>query len=1020
MSRTLGQGHSGPQQEAIASWRRGDVCVVAGPGSGKTRVLVERVRWLVESQGVDPGEILAITFTNKAAAGMKARLASAAAGSQRLRRELDRVWISTVDACCARLLRENALRAGVDPDFEIIEPFEAAIGLQTALDAALNEAFDADPSAALRFAEALHGAADGGTDRTQLTPVHGALSAAIRSFRAIGQAPFELPQPDHPCRAERRWAVHVCRRALALHQETKRAAGRLELSDLTLRAIELLRAGAPLASRFRHVLVDEQQDTNPLQERLLRALRDACKDAEPTLFAVGDPNQSIYAFRDAKPQVFRDLRDRIQQQGGHAIELLENFRSRPEILTAAALLTDGAEGVEARTLRAERGFVPKPAPSVEVMIVRSDRGRRAEAAWVAHRLVELRRSLRISVRPEAPDRPIGAREARWRDFAILGRAHDILDPFADALAQSGVPHQRGAGRGFMDAEEIRDLAGYLRLLDNPRDEIGLAAALRSPLGGLDDESILRLKASAGNLAEALARPFDGPTGQAERLIRFRRRLERFRAEREDVPPELLLARVLAETGYEAWLLAQPAAGRRLANVAKLRRLLADLDDGRRSYRNIVEALADRGAEAEASPPEDAADGVRLMTLHAAKGLEFPVVCLASVQAPGGGAAPPSLLVSAEHGLGGLWVGADGKPFADQSHAATAAANRQARAEESHRLFYVGLTRAEEHLILSAAWGTSNRSVSRKGFAARLGGLGLDLAELQAIDAAPVERRIQDLRYRLFRTAAEPPPVEIEPLETEASRIPGIEPFPAAGQADDAAAVTAVALFADCPRKYYLSRYLGLEAPAQELSAAGDAVEGTPGALGRAVHEILAGRRAAGADEAGQLAGVFLASPLGRRAAAAPHVWRERTLLFPVGERLLRGVVDLVFADDAGRVLVDYKTDNVAAEEVAERAGRYALQLQLYAVALERAGETTDRAALHFLRPDRLVDVDLSPTALARAEAIALELFAAQQNQRFELRPGAGCRRCPHFEGACPAAPPSVPGPAGPAGQLSLF
>lgn len=1021
--------HTDKQREAITSWRRGDVCVIAGPGSGKTRVLVERVRWLVEEKGVDPAEILAITFTKKAAASMKARLVGAAAGNDELRRNLERAWISTIDAFCARLLRENALQAAIDPDFEILEPADAALELQAALDAALNEAFDADPAAAFRFLHAFHGS-DQIVDPGRLTKIHAELAGVIEAFRGIGQAPFEIPQLDHPYPAERRWALAACRRALELFGEAKRAAGRLDFGDLTLRAIELLEAGAPLPARFRHVLVDENQDTNPLQERLLRALQNADKNDRPTLFAVGDLNQSIYAFRDAKPQVFRDYRARVQEQGGHGVELLENFRSRPEILAAAELLTEKAPGVEDRRLIAERPFAPLDSPALEVLIVRSEGDKlKAEAAWTAHRVTELKRSLRISVRPDAPDAPPRTREARWKDFAILGRTHSDLDAFAEALRDGGVPYQLSAGRGFFDAEEIRDLLGYLYVLDNPRDEVRLAAALRSPLGGLDELAILRLKAAKVNLADGLRRALEGPAAEVERVRRFRELLDRFRAEREQVSPDALLARIVAATGYEAWLIDQPGGAQRLANVAKLGRILAALDDGRRSYHEILERLAERrgevDGETEASVPEDASDGVHLMTLHAAKGLEFPVVFMPSLHRGSGGSS--SFLVSAEAGLGGRWLDAAGEKLEDAAYQAAHAALKQSEAEEANRLFYVGLTRAEERLILSASWGSS---VRRTGSSKHLEKLKIDL---NAVDAAPIEGERKGVRFRLFRTWGSPPPFSIEPLEAERFQLPRLEPFPPGGQADAAAAVTAVSVFSDCPRRYYLSRYLGLEEeptagdtdgeePPFDVEAADAEPTGiaTAGELGQAVHEILAGLREPGEGEAARLAGVFQAGALGRRAAAAPEVSRERKVLFPVGERLLRGVIDLVFADGEGRVLVDYKTDKVSTGGLDERARPYALQLQLYAVALERAGEKVDRAVLHFLRPDRLVEVDLSPAALQRAEEAAQELFAAQQSQKFETRPAPRCRRCPHYRNLCPAELPSPREPVAPGTQYSLF
>jgi len=1012
------------QQEAVTSWRRGDVCVVAGPGSGKTRVLVDRIRWLVDAKGLEAGAILAITFTKKAAASMKSRLVAGAA-NRKQRREFERAWISTIDAFCARFLRENAIAAAVDPDFEILEPSDADLELHDALDQALNEAFEEDPESTFRFLHAFYGTEQAG--ETGLTKIHDEFARAIQAFRGMGREPFEIRQVDHPYPAERTWAVDVLRRALARYEERKRRLGRLDFPDLTIQAIRLLKEGVALPSRFEHILVDENQDTNPLQERLMKALQAAHQRErdKPTLFAVGDLNQSIYAFRHARPEVFRAYRRRVETEGGHPIELLENFRSRPEILAAAEALTRGADGVEPRRLSAGRAFAPKSEPSIEVLLTRSPQRDGFEARWIAARLLELRQSLRISVRPATPGGPVRDRAPRWGDFAILSRtntrSNPKLDHFAEALRAAGIPYQLTAGRNFFSAEEVRDLLGALRLLDNPRDEIRLAAAMLSPLGGLDELALARLKADKRNLAEALRKPGgDHPPAELAKIERFRALLDRFRAQREDVRADILLSRLVAESGYEAWLLTQPGGVHRAANVAKLIAMVGRTDDGASSYREVIERIEQRrqlsAGESEASAPEEPADAVHLMTLHSAKGLEFPVVVMPSLQAPGNPRSP-SLLATAKAGLGGRWLDAAGEKTEDAAYAQAHKDRKTAENQEEDRLFYVGMTRAEEHLILSACWGGKPR---RDFSARRLDAFGIDL---QPLDKEPHEITLHGCRIRLLRTDQEPPELTAEPTEIARQTAELVDPLPPGGQADSAAAITSISLFADCPRKYYLSRYLGLETAAKPQPDA-DLADSDPsaGELGREVHEILAGLAKPGDGEAAELARVFTQSALGQRAAAAAEASRERKLLFPVGERLLRGIVDLVFSDNEGRVLVDYKTDRVdSAAQARERSEPYALQLQLYALALARAGEKPERAVLHFLRPDVLVDVDLSPAGLELAERRVEEFFSAQRQQRFEVRPAERCRRCPHYRTLCPAVIPQLEAEKPPPGtQFSLF
>ncbi len=341
-------------------------------------------------------------------------------------------------------------------------------------------------------------------------------------------------------------------------------------------------------------------------------------------------------------------------------------------------------------------------------------------------------------------------------------------------------------------------------------------------------------------------------------------------------------------------------------------------------------------------------------------------------------------------------------------------------EEDNRVFYVGVTRAEEHLVLSASWGNY---IAKRDSWAKLLNDGLEI-DLKGIDAEPQIVTKKGVTYRLFRTDQDPPPIELDRSAAEAAALPRIEPLPAGGQADHEVSATAVSLFAECPRKYYLSRYLGLETPVHPDPEAADSDRdiNDPTELGRSVHAILAALapREDASAEALRLVETFEKSPLGA-AAAAGSCERELSLVFPVGRRLIRGVLDLLIDDGqgGGGVLVDYKTDRVSAAEAAERAAGYAVQLQLYALALEQQGRKPARAVLHFLRPDAVIDVDLAAPALQAAADLAERLFQAQEARTFDLNPGPRCYRCPHFRGLCPSQPPSAKQQRSPRGQLFL-
>jgi len=377
-----------------------------------------------------------------------------------------------------------------------------------------------------------------------------------------------------------------------------------------------------------------------------------------------------------------------------------------------------------------------------------------------------------------------------------------------------------------------------------------------------------------------------------------------------------------------------------------------------------------------------------MTVHAAKGLEFLVVFLAALQ-KGIDAKPGAISFSPRVGLGARWHHPLGRADRDDAkddafQHAIRRERKQSEKEESQRLLYVAMTRAEEHLVLSF----STNGKKPQNWAAVVS------------DCLPVQ------------TVAEPPQRPAARESAVAAESPQALPRPhLTDQYDSQANITSIAMFADCPRRYYLSRYLGFEA----MPRAADAIDTSSGLsaseFGRQVHALLAGSAVESPDpEANRLANQFRRSALGRRAAAAASIEREFDFLMEVEGLVLRGQIDLWFEDRSGSALVDYKTDRVSAAEAPLRAEQYAVQLRLYALALERLnGRAPDEAYICFLRPNLAVPVDLRPSLFESPEAAVSAFREAQERQHFPLREGAHCVTCPHFSRLCPARP--VPGAA---------
>lgn len=1044
-----------------------DTCVVAGPGSGKTTVLVEYFANLVES-GVDPLRILAVTFTDKAANNMRERLAARFRQNAWIRASLERAYISTVHGFCARLLKENAIFAGLDPEFYVMDERESLRGQRLAVDEVLDQMLAAQPdrmralmrglavtdagaavlsayeairAAGVTFAELSSFSAPPAPDVAarmdevrnlrpgdmrfdQLAHLHEAQDwlagiAAARAdgpgatLRAIGSFTCDLRKLKRGSRAydllkslkdgfleweyrlitehyaaERATLFELLARFDSRYRDHKRQSGGLDYDDLQEYAVRLLEERDGVRRRvqgqFDRVIMDEFQDTNGQQARLLTLLRPPDR-----FYAVGDINQSIYGFRHAEPDVFRAYRHAVASNGRRLVELVENFRSRPDILQVVAAVTDGVPGIEPRPLVPGLSFPDKPEPSVEVLAAPTPE---LEARWVAARIVELAGRLRLVDGPAA-----------FRDFAVLVRNSEVLAEFTRAFEEFGIPYLVNRGKGFYETREVIDLMHLLRAVANPRDEISMAAVLRSPFVEVSDEALLRLKLP-GNIGSALEELAPAALERfspddAAKLERFRGQLAGWRATRGYLPIDQLLLRAMDECGYEC-----PSGPRGAANIEKFlaQARAAGVRQTLSGFVDEIELLRESEPREPDAPPEDSANAVKIMTVHAAKGLEFPVVFLAALH-KGVDSKPGGICFSPRIGLGIEWrhpVG--GKGRSDSFRHAIKEELKRREEEESHRLLYVAMTRAEEHLVLSLV---TNAKKPQNWAAVVLQALGLDLEKARdetVMVGVPGGGRVA-VRLRCV-DAAPPPPASHDRAET-APPVQFLDGPLLTGQHDSQADVTGIAMFADCPRRYYLSRYLGFDAAGPH--GAGGRYSGTGLSavdFGRQVHALLAGSIVEPADpNAQRLAEGFRRSALGKRAGAATAIEREFDFLMEMEDIVLRGQIDLWFEDRGKTVLVDYKTDRVDLHETQARAERYALQLRLYALALERlTGRAPDEAYICFLRPNAAVPVDLRPSLFDSPEAAVREFREAQEQQHFPLREGEHCQACPHFGGMCPA------------------
>jgi ATP-dependent exoDNAse (exonuclease V) beta subunit len=1053
-----------------------DACVVAGPGSGKTTVLVEYFHRLVAA-GVDPLRILAITFTEKAAGNMRKKLAQAFQELPETRAKLERAWVSTVHGFCARLLRENAVFAGIDPEFGVLDATQSWRMQQESMRGAIDALFEQHREAmrglirglsSNEFEQAVLAAYDtmrGAGVRVEQLPDFRApagvtldeINDTLNAIRNESLGAWSLAQKEHleaalegaerilsahsplaalratsaftcdlrKCRRgnnaydlvkimreqieaaeyglitahyalERELLMEILRRFDRLYRERKQQAGALDFADLEEFTVRLLEEHADTRARlqrqFDHILMDEFQDTNGQQAKLIQLIRPPDR-----FYAVGDINQSIFGFRHADPAGFVHYRDDVLARGRHLVQLVDNFRSRAEILRAVETVTAGTPGIEDRSLVAGRKFLDAPDYSVEVIAAPE---LAIEAQWVAQCAAQCaaRRALEIG-------------ESAFRDIAVLVRNTEVIPAFTAAFDAARIPYLVNRGRGFYASREVNDLTHLLRVIANPRDEISLAVVLRSPLVNASEEALLRLKIGGETLGSTLGRtdPAAFADEDQARLARFAARLREWRQRREYVTFDRLLLSAIDDCGY-------PSSG-------NLDKFLAQARDAavRMSLDEFVAELTlvrEENPREPDAPPEDSSNAVKIMTVHSAKGLEFPVVFVAAIH-KGVNTSVPVMAFSRHHGLGGRWRNPAGGP--DSGSASGGAiddlfqhALRQEwslrEQEESSRLLYVAMTRAEHHLVLSFSV-TGRKPANWDKLVT--GRLALDLsaprdqvvvyhapggqpwkARIRIVQEAP-EQAAPELLTRPRAPQQESPVMQVS--------LPVVEE-----QQDSNATVTALSVFASCPRKYYLSHYLGFvgrpRKPGEAAIASGAPEDLSAGEFGTQVHALLAGNPVPEpAPDALRLAEVFRQSPLARRAARATRIAREFDFLMAMEDLVIRGQVDLWFEEGGELVVVDYKTDEVSTAEAHHRARDYGLQLRLYALAVERvAGRAPDRAWLHFLRPDTLVEVDLTPTLIESPEQTVRDFQEAQSKLDFPLNEGEQCKRCPYFRDLCPA------------------
>ncbi len=1060
-----------PSQQKAFQTNQARVLVSAGAGSGKTRVLVERFVRLVQEKQARLEEILMVTFTDKAAKEMRERILQRfeAEKMEGERGRFHQAAIGTIHGFCARLLLENQLLVPLSGQFHILDQALQQQLLEKVLSETLEEGVQAKKQELLSlfhaygFSSLLRGFSEAFSQLKSLGLEPPQLSLQTEETEKINEVTQHLQQaglgeiqidPDVRWEEFEAWSAlsfgrnenekkEARQKALELILELKAApikkiflnlmqqvwlgverekqqSGWIGFDDFQILARNLLRDHPEIRKRYREryrfIMVDEYQDTNPLQVEILELLR--CENND---FVVGDKKQAIYSFRHASICGFNELEKHLAQGNGALFDLDENFRSAPEILqfvnTFFGRLWNEDGAVAYRPLLSqkkgeERGGVEIALVDQEANGLNIKQAREAEAIWLAQRIQEL----------------IQSKESAYSDIVILIRSTTALSIYEKALAQAGVPFFLISGRGFYAQQEIYDVSLLLKVLANPQQDIPLAGFLRSPFVGVPDEMLYHI-ANAAKEKERQTPLWEGiKNSKDEKITHALQLLDELSQKKAWCRLPQLIEEGIRLFHYGVKSLCFFDGPQRLANLQKLMKVAAEYEEKQpRAELNDFIAYLDRleteeATEEEASLEEELGNVVRIMTMHKAKGLEFPVVFAVDL-----GRSDTPQQGDFRFSSTGEFALKVHNPLTNQKEKpsrfnALHEEEKQKELDEKKRLFYVVATRAKERLILigstkfkekkegfspSQSWADWLRHFFKLGSPEEALPLG---TTFQLIEPSP---KSQKKEGRGTQEILIPPlPQDLLAWRTEETKFPReivsasvVQQF----------SVTQLMHYQECPYRYYLLYELGWVSQGVEIEKeeAGEELRLSAQDLGTLVHRALevipyaslktdlkesveklfpklASKQR---QEIVNLITPFLGMPLFSEIEQAKTVFKEWPFLISVGAPILEGTIDLLFMNSQNElIVVDYKTNKIDSASPHQKIERYRFQLELYQWAVSHFFKTASaiRGGLLFLR--RGVWVEIPPALNPKAKVETL----LQSIQRRDFTPKPSpliCRDC---------------------------
>ncbi len=956
----------------------GPLLIVAGAGTGKTTVITRRIAWLIAEKRARPSEILALTFTDRAALEMTERV------DRLVPYGFTDTVISTFHAVGDRLLREHALEAGLSDRSTVLSRAEQIIFLRERLFELPLDRYRplGDPT---RFLHALVTLISRARDE-DVAPADYRL--AVDALVARSEA-----SPDDEALAEEAAQQVELAGLYESYERLMRAGDRIDFGDQVSLALRLLRDHPAVLEaergRYRYILVDEFQDTNHAQFELVKLLAGSPK---ANVTVVGDDDQSIYRFRGAALSNILGFRAAFPRAS--SVVLTDNFRSRQPILDAAHRLIkhndperlEAREGLDKRLV--ERATFLRPAgPAGPIAVAAFDTGS-DEADALAQRIAESLRSGR-----------------RAGDHAVLVRTNRDADPILRALNMAGVPWRFSGTAGLYRQPEVRLLVSFLRAVNDPHDSVSCYDLATSSVFGLDARDVTIALNAAGRrrtsletaLRQASDHPEEAPFGRRalEVVQRLLASLDQHRAMSVERTTGELLYHFITATGWLPRLAreAREHGEERLANIARffeiVRRQSALLRDDRLPFLvaqldTLIEA-GDDPSTADVEPDEG--DAVHVLTYHKAKGLEFPIVHMV-------GLVDDRFPTRGRGDMLPLPADLIREPLPEGDH----------HLAEERRLFYVGMTRARDELVLSWARDYGGRVARR-----------MSQFLLEALDmppATPAETLRPSVAERLARHERKPAATGAAPAR------------PSLADRQLSLRYCQINDYQECPARDRYAHVIRIPTPASHQMAYGRALHSAVQAFHRrqqAGHVMslaeLHAELDAGWESVGFLTQQHEAARKDAARAALERFWHEQRsdparptaveqdFAVLLGRDRVRGRYDRVDTDEDGRVVItDYKSSDVRDPGTAGRRARESLQLSIYALAYQaQHGRLPDELSLHFLESGMVGRSTPSPKRLARATEQVIEAGDGIRAGRFEPNPSPmRCGFCP-FREICPDA-----------------